>query len=390
MFFLIVATGLVLTFFRYTHGLGSVTHLSSKYPWGLWKALNVLCGVGLGAAGFTLMGVVYIFHAERYRPIVRPATIMAFLAYSSVIVGLFLDIGRSWAIWHPIVMWNTHSVLFDIAWCLMLYTTVLMLEGSGMLFEKLGWPRMVKIQHAVSLPVVILGILLSTMHQSSLGGLFVIAPEKMHLLWYSQLLPLLFFLSAVGVGIAMLIIMSRLSSRVFGRQHELPLMIDLGRLLVAALAVYGATRLFDLGRHGVLGLAIGGGYEAHMFQLEFGAGVLLPFLLLSIPRMRRSLPALYGCSLLVVFGFILNRLNVCITSFEAHQGGHYLPAWSEVVMSLMVIALAFGAFCLLVKFLPVYPDQTESTGPVPAAVEAPPRLRSSISVRGQGSLYRVR
>jgi len=363
VFFILVGLGLVLTVVRYVGGLGAVSNLSDRYPWGLWKAFNVLCGVGLGGAGFTLMGLVYVAHLKRFRPIVRPAVLMAFLAYSSAAFALIIDIGRSWAIWHPIVMWNPHSVLFEVAWCLMLYTAVLLLEGSGMIFEKFGKQKLLRIQRAVTLPVVIAGILLSTLHQSSLGSLFLIVPGKLHELWYSPILPALFFVSALCVGLAMLIVMSHISARAFGHEFRLPLLRGLGEILVAFLGVYGVTRVFDLGVRGSLGAAFASTYEASMFQLELVVGVVLPFLLLASPRARSGARGLYIASLLVVGGFVLNRLNVSLTGFESAQGGHYIPSWSEIFITLMIVALVFGAFGVAARFLPVFPDAE----PVPAA-----------------------
>jgi len=357
-FFVLLAVGLVATVIRFFEGLGAVTNLSDQYPWGLWKGFNVLVAIGLGGAGFTLMGTVYIFNAKRYRAIVRPVVLMAFLAYASAAFSLFIDIGRPWAIWHPIVMWNPHSVLFEVAWCLMLYTCVLLLEGSGMLFERWGWNRMVKIQHAVTLPIVIVGVVLSTLHQSSLGALFLIVPGKLHGLWYTEMLPALFLISAICMGLAMVIVLSRISARAFGRQLEVPVLAGLARILVAMLWVYGIVRIFDLGVNHRLALAANFDYESLMFFAEFGLGVILPAALLSFTRIRLSPRGLYTASLLVVFGFVLNRLNVSITGFEAVQGGHYVPAWAELFVTLMVVAGVFGVYALAVRYLDVYPEVT--------------------------------
>src|SRR5512142_3362763 len=152
---------------RFTQGLGAVTNLSDRFPWGLWVGFDLLCGVGLAAGGFVLTATVYVFHIERFRPVVRATVLTAFLGYLLVSTALLFDIGRPWNIWHPLVFWNPHSVMFEVAWCVTLYSTVLALEFSGMVFEKLKWPRAVKIQHAVTVPLVIAGVLLSTLHQSS-------------------------------------------------------------------------------------------------------------------------------------------------------------------------------------------------------------------------------
>lgn len=341
---------------RFTKGLGAVSNLSDTYPWGLWIGFDVLCGVGLAAGGFTITAVVYLFHLKRFRPIVRPAILTAFLGYLLVCAGLMVDLGRPWNIWHPLVMWNPHSVMFEIAWCVMLYTMVLGLEFSGMVFEKLGWERAVRIQHAITLPLVILGVILSTLHQSSLGSLYLIVPHKLYPLWYTELLPVVFWVSAVCVGLAMVIVESRLSAKALGRELELPLLRDIGRALMAALAVLTVLRFRDLYARDVIGLAFKPGYEAWLFQLEIMIGMILPFVLLAIPRIRRSADGLYAASLLTVLGFITHRLNVSITGLDRVQGGRYLPAFPEIMITLMLIAVGFVAFNLAARHLPVYPE----------------------------------
>ncbi len=365
MFFVIVAVGLGATIVRMIEGLGAVTNLSDKYPWGLWKAFNVLVAIGLGGAGFTIMGTVYVFNARRYRAIVRPVVLMAFLAYLSASFSLFLDIGKPWAIWHPIVMWNPHSVLFEVAWCLMLYTCVLTLEGSGMLFERWKWHRMARIQHAVTLPIVILGVVLSTLHQSSLGALFLIVPGKLHGLWYTELLPLLFFISAICMGLAMVVVLARLATRGLGHAIDPTVLGRLARILVAMLWVYGVTRVYDLGVKGNLPLAFRFDYESVMFLVEFALGVVLPAVLLTFPKIRTSAKGLYASGVLVIFGFIANRLNVSITGFEAAQGGHYVPAWPEMFVTLMVVALCFGAYTFGARYLDVFASNGHDHGRSP-------------------------
>jgi Ni/Fe-hydrogenase subunit HybB-like protein len=355
LFFTVVSVGLVFTGIRLFQGLGAVTNLSDRYPWGLWKAFSVLAGVAMGGAGFTMMAAVYVFHADRFKPIIRPTVVLAFLAYVTAAASLVIDIGRPWAIWHPIVYWNTHSVLFDVAWCLMLYTCVLLLEGSGLLFEKLGWHRAEKIQHAITVPIVIVGVILSTLHQSSLGSLFLIVPGKLHSIWYSSMLPVHFYVSAIALGISMVVAMSHYSRRMYGQRLEVPLLADLCRVLVGILGVYGAIRLFDLLHRGQLATAFGWSYEAIMFQAEFAVGTVVPILLLRSPTARRNVRNQLAATICVIGGFMANRLNVSITGLEGAQGGHYVPSIPEASVTLMFIALAFGAFSLAVKHLPVYP-----------------------------------
>ena len=368
VFYLLLGTGIVLTVIRYAQGLGSVTNLSDRYPWGLWVGFDLLCGVGLAAGGFVITAVVYIFNIERFRPIVRPTLLTAFLGYLLVVVALLLDVGRPWNMWHPLVMWNPTSVMFEVAWCVMLYSTVLALEVSAMVFEKMQWKRVAKVQKTITVPLVVAGVVLSTLHQSSLGTVYLIVPGKLYPLWYTPLLPVLFWVSSICAGFAMVILESRLSARIFKRQLELPLLREVGRVLVAILCVYGVMRFYDAVSRGVVGLAFAATYEAAMFQLETMLGLVFPIVLLAIPRVRQSGRGLYAASLLVIMGFILHRLNVSITGFESAQGGHYMPALSEVLITLMLLALGIGAFGLAVKYLNVYPEEKETPERVPAAV----------------------
>jgi len=374
VFYLLLGTGIVLTVIRYAQGLGSVTNLSDRYPWGLWVGFDLLCGVGLAAGGFVITAVVYIFNIERFRPIVRPTLLTAFLGYMLVVVALLLDVGRPWNMWHPLVMWNPTSVMFEVAWCVMLYSTVLALEVSAMVFEKLEWKRAAKMQKTITVPLVVAGVVLSTLHQSSLGTVYLIVPGKLYPLWYTPLLPVLFWVSSICAGFAMVILESRLSARIFKRQLELPLLREVGRVLVAILCVYGVMRFYDAVSRGVVGLAFAATYEAAMFQLETMLGLVFPIVLLAIPRIRQSGRGLYAASLLVIMGFILHRLNVSITGFESAQGGHYMPALSEVLITLMLLALGIGAFGLAVKYLNVYPEEKETPEQVPAAAPQPRRV----------------
>jgi Ni/Fe-hydrogenase subunit HybB-like protein len=355
----IMVVGVVLSVVRYTRGLGAVTNLSDQFPWGLWVGFDLLCGVGLAAGGFVLTAVVYVFHVEKFRPVVRATLLTAFLGYLLVTTALLFDIGRPWNIWHPLVMWNPHSVMFEVAWCVTLYSTVLALEFSGMIFEKLKWVRAVKVQHAITVPLVICGVLLSTLHQSSLGTVYLIVPGKLHALWYTPVLPILFWVSAVGVGLAMVIVESRLSSRAFGRQLEMPLLTQVGRVLVAVLGIYATIRIYDLASRGMLGRVFDLSYESCLFLVEFVLGVVAPFVLLAIPKVRHNTRGLYAGVLLAVLGFVANRLNVSITGFEGAQGGRYLPSVSEAFITLFLVALGFGAFSLAVRYLNVFPAEHE-------------------------------
>src|SRR5574340_175613 len=219
VFVLLALGGLYSTYLRIMYGLGGVTNLSDKFPWGIWIGFDILCGVGLAAGGFTLVAVVHIFNIERYKPILRSSILTAFLGYLLVIVALMFDLGRPDHIWHPLIMWNPHSVMFEVGWCVTLYTTVLALEFVPVVFERFRWTKALKIMHAFLIPLVILGVILSTLHQSSLGSLYLIVPQKLYPLWYSPLLPVFFLISAVAVGLAMTILESWMGCKVFYKQQ---------------------------------------------------------------------------------------------------------------------------------------------------------------------------
>src|SRR6476620_5373156 len=239
----------------------------------------------------------------------------------------------------------------------MLYTTVLALEFSPIVLERFNLQKPLKIVKAVLIPLVLLGVILSTLHQSSLGTLYLIMPEKLHPFWYSPLLPVFFFLSAIAVGLAMTIFESSLSSKHFGLQLELPVLQELGRVLVVVLGVYGILRLEDLWNRGALKLAFHPGYESYLFWLEISLAIILPLILLAQPRVRSSPQGLYFSAVLVVLGFITNRMNVSITGFEGSTGMRYFPKWSELAVTGMIIAAGFALFGLAVKYLPIFPKE---------------------------------
>jgi len=366
----IFAAGFYATVLRFSGGLGASTNLSDQFPWGLWIGFDVLCGVMLAAGGFTLMAAVHIFNAKRFRPIIRPALLTAFLGYLLVVLALFFDLGRGDRIWHPLIMWNPRSVMFEVGWCVMLYTTVLALEFAPVVFERLRLERPQRWLHMVSLPLVIVGVILSTLHQSSLGSLYLIVPDKLHPLWYSPFLPVFFFLSALAVGMAMTIFESSMSARHLGHQLELSLLRDLGRILTVFLAVYAVLRVQDLYHRGAWHLAMRWGYESSLFWLEMGMGLALPLLLLFLPRVRQSANGLYLISVLVVAGFMTNRLNVAVTGMEASAGVRYIPKWTEVAVTLSIVALGVWLFALATRHLRIFQEEPPEAVRPPLAAQA--------------------
>jgi Ni/Fe-hydrogenase subunit HybB-like protein len=365
VFVLLTLGGLYATYLRVVHGLGGSTNLTNQFPWGLWIGFDVLCGVGLAAGGFTLAAAVHIFNIETYKPILRATILTAFLGYLLVIVALLYDLGQPFRIWHPLAMWNPRSVMFEVAWCVMLYTTVLALEFAPTVFERFGWKKPLRWARAVSIPLVVAGVILSTLHQSSLGSLYLIVPHKLDPLWYTPLLPFLFFVSAICVGFAMVIFESWHSSRAFGKQLEAPLLASMARVLAVLLSFYLVLRFLDLARRDALGYILRARTESYLFGLEILL-MLVPMLLLFRAAVRRSPPALYGSAVMVILGFVANRLNVSVTGMELGSGTHYIPKWSEVVITLWIIALGFAIFRFAAKHLPIFATEAPQEESLPA------------------------
>jgi len=360
VFLFLMACGLYATVLRFSRGLGASTNLSDQFPWGIWISFDVLCGVMLAAGGFTLTAAVHILNIKRLHSIVRPTVLTAFLGYVLVCIALMYDLGKPYNIWHPLIMRNPHSVMFEVAYCVMLYTTVLALEFSPIVLERFNLQKPLKVVRAVLIPLVICGVILSTLHQSSLGTLYLIMPEKLHPFWYSPLLPVFFFISAIAVGLAMTIFESSMSAKHFGRELELPILQELGRVLAVVLAVYAILRFEDLMHRGVLNLTVRPGYEMYLFWLEMALSLILPLLLLSQRRIRMSPGGLYLAAVLVVLGFITNRMNVSITGMESSAGTHYFPRWTELAVTGAIIAMGFALFGLATKYLPIFPEERVS------------------------------
>ena len=360
IFCCIMAVGLYSTFTRFFYGLGSATHLTDQFPWGLWIGFDVLCGVGLAAGGFVVAATVDIFNLRDYKPILRPAILTAFLGYILVIVGLMFDLGRPWNIWHPLIMWNPHSVMFEVGWCVMLYSTVLALEFSPIVFERLNMEKPMKIIHSITIPLVILGVILSSLHQSSLGSLFLIVPAKLYPLWYSPSLPYLFFVSALAVGPAMVTIESYFSSRAFNRQIEMGILSKIGKVSAVALSILFVLKVEDILSMNLAPYVFTFNFEAGMYWAEIVLGILLPMVLLFQSKIRHSQRGIFIASLFVMLGFILNRLNISLTAMEHYAPVKYFPSWMEISITTMIVAVGFVAFRLAAQYLPIFvPEEPE-------------------------------
>ncbi|MFH1060080.1 MAG: Ni/Fe-hydrogenase cytochrome b subunit [Pseudomonadota bacterium] len=351
--------GLVFVAARYLGGLAAVTNLSQSNPWGLWIGVDVASGVALAAGGFTTAALAHVFGRHAYEPVVRPALLTALLGYVFVSLALVVDIGRSWAIWKPMIFWNPNSVLFEVAVCVMVYTTVLHIEFIPILAERLGhvikplaWlnQRLDKVMWFF----IIAGVVLSCMHQSGLGSLMLIAPTKVHPLWYTPLLPLMFLASAMAVGYPMVVVENTIAGGSFSLADESGLLAKLTRITILLLGVYGALKIGDLTARDAWGYVGDGSVQSRAFIVEMLFGVIIPWLMLLSPAVRRRRAWLFTASFLVVAGVVINRINVFLVSFQPpYPVRPYFPSVGEIAITVGFIAALVLAYRFTAYFFPV-------------------------------------
>src|ERR1700751_1367198 len=370
----IFGAGLYATYARFALGFSQATHLTDPQPWGLWVGLGTLCGVGLSAGGFGIAAAVYLLGFERYRPVLRTAVLVSFLGYMSVIAGMMYELGLPWRIWHPIVMWNRHSMLFEVSWCVILCSTVLALEFSPALVEKIPFADLrnwyLKQHHRILIGLVLVGCVLSSLHQSFLGGLYLLTKGKLDPLWYTPYLTTLFYLSAIPAGLAVTVMALYLCVRSLNVRLDTRILSELSQVIAPMLALYGIFRAVDLTTHGALPYLFMWREETLSFSVEIGLFVLAPLVLLSLEKVRNNPQFLYWTCSLVVMGFMANRLNVSITGLQASAGVYYVPKWTEFAATRMVLTAVVLAFRYAVIYLEILPKNQPQRWLVNGSAEA--------------------
>ncbi len=339
----ILVGGAIILTIRFTTGLASTTNLSNTNPWGLWIGFDVMAGVALAAGGFVISSAVFLFGMKEYRPIVRPALLTGFLGYALVVIGLLADLGRPWRLPYPFIKQaGPTSPLFEVSLCVALYLTVLFIESTPAVFEWLGlkiWRRLV-VQLTIAL--TIFGLILSTMHQSTLGAMFMVTPTKLHPLWYSSQIPVQFFISAVAAGISMIIVEGWISHRAFHHQVQTSneqfrdINFGLAKGAAVVLATYFAVKLVALSLENewrVLATGWGAWYI-----LELIGFVVLPCLLFTVAYRERRLGLVRVAAAMTVFGVVLNRFNVTFIAFnwQLPQEMRYAPTVSLITLAVVV------------------------------------------------------
>jgi Ni/Fe-hydrogenase subunit HybB-like protein len=357
--FLLMLLGAAILFLRLTKGLGAVTNLNDRFPWGLWIGIDVLGGVAMAAGGFLIAGAVYILNMKKYKPIVRASILNAFFGYLLAATAITLDIGVPWRIWHPIIMWQIHSIMWVVAIHVVLYTTTLATESSPMFFEKIGMEGAARFIQKIIVPVVLFGVLLSTLHQSSLGAVYLITPAKLSSFWYNSQVPTLFLISAVMMGLSMVSFETILSEKFFRHKADIGILSGLARGVLITGVIYFIAKLWLLFKGPGIAAAFNGSMEANLYLLEMGISVVGPIILLSMKSLRENVKGIFFVNVLVISGVLLNRLNVSIFGVYRDQsanGFSYFPTWMEFVVTLAFISFAIVGFKVCVKYLRVFPE----------------------------------
>ncbi len=378
----LMAAGAAAIAARFIGGIGYVSNLTTARPWGLWIGVDVASGVALAAGGFTTAFLAHIIGRHYYEAVVRPALLTAVLGYTFVVLGLLVDIGRSWAIWKPLLYWNPTSVLFEVAMCVMLYLNVLYLEFLPIVVERFkGRVNLPGPLAALNGPVdgllkladtilprimwifIIAGVVLSCMHQSSLGSLMLIAPTKLHPLWYTPMLPLLFLVSAIAVGYPMVVFEATLATTSLKLDGEMKILTPLTRITIFLLGLYLALKVGDMVVRGTYVYLLDGTAQTNAFIIEVVFGVIVPWLMLLSPQLRRSRQALFIACTMIVGGVLINRINVFVVGYRPPiSEANYFPAIGEVLVTVGLIAALMFVYRFIVTYLPVLnkPEQEVS------------------------------
>jgi Ni/Fe-hydrogenase subunit HybB-like protein len=359
----VILIGIVLIVIRFAKGIGSVTNLSQEVPWGLWIGFDVVTGVAFAGGAYVITFMVYILNIKQYHSIVRVTVLNGFLAYVFYAGALLLDLGRPWNVVNPIIgnSFGTSSVLFLVAWHFLLYMIAQLIEFSPAIAEWLGAKRIRKILSGMTIGAVIFGITLSTLHQSGLGALYLLAKEKIHPLWYSEFIPILFFVSSIFAGLSMVIFEGSISHKVFNDQiseknhHEQRgIVLSLAKVCTGTMFAYFFLQLLVFihsKRWIYLDTPMG-----YWFLLEMLGFVLLPMLLFLYGYRKRNLIIIRVAAIMSILGIILNRLNVTVIGFRWNAFEHYVPSWMEIVVTLTVIFMEIWIFRWVINRMPVLRD----------------------------------
>lgn len=379
--FVIAMAGIATLAARFLFGIGAVTNLDMQHPWGIWIGIDVAAGVALAAGGFTTAALGHIMHRDNYETIIRPALVTAMLGYTFAGSSVMIDLGRYYNIWHIFIHMNGNSVLFEVGMCVVIYLGVLYIEFLPIVTKKfIGNVNFKGVFSRLNKPVdkllrvldraldktmfvfIIAGVVLSCLHQSSLGTLMVIAGPKVHPLWQTPVLPLMYLISAISVGFPMVIMESTIASKSFGLKPETEVLSKLGRMVGPILGVYLALKLGDMFIRETFYYLTEVTTASVMFSIELLFGVVLPLRLFLTRSVLKSPAGLFIASMLVIFGVALNRINSFLVAYDPpYATGSYFPSIGEILVTLGFISLEVLLYRLIVKYFPIISVPSEST-----------------------------
>jgi len=367
----IMAIGVVLAVARYAGGIGSVANINNAYPWGWWVGYGIMTMIALGGVGFTITLLVEVLGIHRYHALLRPSVLMALLCYSGAIIMLMVELGRPWMVWMILVSWAPTAALYEVGWCAFLYLSVLAFEFAQVPLEQLGWGRVLRVTRAIYMPLMLLGVTLSHLHQSSLGTLMTLIPHKINVLWWSDQLPLLFLFSAMMAGPALAILEYLAAARWLGFEPRMDMLASLARIEAWIVGLFLAFQVGDLVARGAVDAMLSWSWFALSLWVEVGLGLLLPLVLLILPEVRQSRGGLATACSLIVAGVLLHRLNVTVIGLRVRHWETYYPSLGEIGITLGITAGAIFVFGVLARILPIHEELTRSAaGPRRAVVPA--------------------
>jgi Ni/Fe-hydrogenase subunit HybB-like protein len=343
---------------RLFYGLGSVTALNDGYPWGIWIVVDVMIGSAFACGGFSVAMLVYIFNKGEYHPLVRPALLASLFGYTLAGIAVIVDLGRWWNVWNMYWPWsaNPNSVMFEVAICITLYIIVMWIEFAPTFFEKFGMDAAKRKLSKIMFIIIALGTLLPMMHQSSLGTLWVVLGSQVHPLWQTPLVPLLFLLTAIIMGYAVVLFESCVASSAYRRSIEMNLLTPMAKVMLGLVAVYIAVRFGDLVWRGALGLAFGFSLETVMFWLEM-ACFLGIFLVIGTEAQRRSSARLFIAGIMIMLGGSLLRLNGFLIGYNTGGAYQYFPSLTEVLVTVGMFSIEIIGYIVITRRFPVLPRE---------------------------------
>jgi Ni/Fe-hydrogenase subunit HybB-like protein len=353
--------GLVVGLVRFALGIGAISNLSNTFPWGFWISFDIYTGIAISSGAFLLAAAVYIFNLQQFRPLVMPSILTALIGYFMEVLALMVDLGRPERIFNMLFYQNYTSWMLVVGLCVMIYLGILALEFAPVFFKGIQKEKWAVVTRRFIKPAVILGVVVSTIHQGSLGALMLIQSAKLHPLWWTPLLPVMFLVSAISIGLAMIIFESSLSSRYFKRGLEIHLLERLARAIPFALGFYAFLKFGQLLLDGKSSFLFSSGQESLLFWAEIIVGVLVPVIIFANPRNRTNPRALLTGAIMLLLGMILNRFNVSWIGIQRLQDVPYVPSLMELSISAAIFSFGIMAFGLAARYLPLFEDAEQHT-----------------------------